>query len=169
MSLEPLLQQLISWAKSQREIVALYLYGSHVQDRANALSDIDVAVLARNDLDRGKLWRLEDDFASQWLETIDVCVLNLSPLPFQFEVTANGRRIWAADLGAVAKFESLIWRRYWDLRPRLERDWEQYVRHLMEQKGEVERQQYQATLDKVRAVHRRVRETAIGYADKLQK
>jgi hypothetical protein len=95
-------------------------------------------------------------------------VVKKCPLPFRYQVTAHGRRLWAADLGAVADWESLTWRQYWDLRPRLERDWEQYVKQVMEQQDEAERQQYQASLAKVRAVHRRVRETTIGYADDLQ-
>jgi hypothetical protein len=85
-------------------------------------------------------------------------MLNLALLPFRYEVTAHGRRLWAADPGAVAGLESLTWRQYWDVRPRLERAWEHYVQQVMEQQSESERQQYQAALAKIRAVHGRVRE-----------
>jgi predicted nucleotidyltransferase len=163
-----LLKELVAWAQTQEETIALYLHGSHAEGRANALSDVDVAVLARGDLTRHQLWRLDDLCAARWPEAVDIRVLNLAPLPFRYQVTAHGRRLWAADLGAVADWESLTWRQYWDLRPRLERDWEQYVKQVMEQQDEAERQQYQASLAKVRAVHRRVRETTIGYADDLQ-
>jgi hypothetical protein len=88
------------------------------------------------------------------------CILNLAPLPFRYEVTARGRRLWAADLGWVSDWESLTWRQYWDLRPLLERDWQQYVRRVMESQDEAERQQYQAALERIRAVHRRVREAS---------
>jgi len=52
MKLELLLKELVTWAQAQREIIALYLYGSQAQGRTSALSDVDVAVLARNDLSR---------------------------------------------------------------------------------------------------------------------
>jgi hypothetical protein len=60
----------------------------------------------------------------------------------------------------VAEIESLILRRYWDERPLLEQEWSSYVKHMMEQKDETERQQYQTSLAKVRAVHQRVREAS---------
>ena len=168
MKLELLLKELVTWAQAQREIIALYLYGSQAQGRASALSDVDVAVLARNDLSQQQLWRLEDRCVARWPEAVDIRVLNLAPLPFRYEVTARGQRLWAVSPGTVADWESLTWRQYWDLRPRLERDWQQYVKQVMEQQGETERQQYQAALAKVRAVHRRVREAAVGYSTDLQ-
>jgi predicted nucleotidyltransferase len=166
--LELLLRELISWAQAQPEIIALYLYGSQAQGRASVLSDVDVAVMARGDLSRPQLWQLEDRCAARWPEKVDIRVLNLAPLPFRYEVTAQGRRLWAADSGEVADLESLIWRQYWDLHPRLEREWKSHVEQVMEQYDEVERQQVQAALAKIRAVHRRVREAAAGYAADLQ-
>ena len=163
-----LLKELIAWAQAQQEIIALYLYGSQVQGRTSALSDVDVAAMARGDLSRSQLWRLEDRCAAHWPEILDIRVMNLAPLPFRYEVTAHGRRLWAADPGLVADLESLIWRQYWDLRPRLERDWQRHVKQVMEQQDEAERKQYQAALAKVRAVHRRVREAAGNYTRELQ-
>jgi hypothetical protein len=40
-----------------------------------------------------------------------------------------------------------------------------YVQHVMEQKNELERREYQASLEKIRDVHRRVREAADDYTD----
>ncbi len=166
--MEKLRNDLIAWAKTQPEIMALYLYGSQAEGRANALSDLDVAVLVRLEIPKAQLWRLEDRWAAQWPEYVDLRLLNLAPLPFRYEVTANGQRLWAADVGAVAEIESLIWRQYWDVRPRLEQDWSHFVEHIMEQKDEAERQQYAAALAKVRAVHRRVREAAANDSGELQ-
>jgi predicted nucleotidyltransferase len=166
--LEPLLKKLVAWARAEEEILALYLHGSHAHGGAGALSDVDVAVLARPELTRPQLWRLEDRCATRWPAVVDLRVLNLAPLPFCYEVTAHGRRLWAADAAAVADWESLAWRKYWDFRPLLERDWKQYVEAVEEQRGETEHQQYQTTLDKVRAVHRRVREAAVGYSPDAQ-
>jgi predicted nucleotidyltransferase len=166
--LRSLLREMVAWAQTQQEIVALYLYGSQAQGRASALSDVDVAVLAREDLSRHQLWQLEDRCAARWPEGIDIRVLNLAPLPFRYEVTAHGQRLWATDMGIVADVESLIWRQYWDLHPHLEHNWELYVQQVMERQDETERQQYQTALAKIRAVHRRVREAADKYTPDLQ-
>ena len=166
--MKKLLNELITWAKAQPEIMALYLYGSAAEGRANALSDLDVAILVQPEVPKLQLWRLEDRWAAQWLKYVDLRLLNLAPLPFRYEVTAKGQRLWAAETGSVAEVESLTWRRYWDVRPRLEQDWTRFVEHLMEQKDGSERQQYQAALAKVRAVHQRVREAATGYPREIQ-
>ena len=62
---ERLLDQLIAWAQTQPEILALYLYGSQAEGRANALSDVDVAVLVRDDLPQQQLWQLEERCCAQ--------------------------------------------------------------------------------------------------------
>lgn len=116
---EGLLDQLTVWARTEPDILALYLYGSYAEGRAHALSDVDVAILARVDLSKEQLWELEKRCAVRWPESVDLRVLNLAPLPFRYEVTTRGQRLWAADVGQVADWESLTWRLYWDLRPRL--------------------------------------------------
>jgi predicted nucleotidyltransferase len=161
---EAILDQIVAWAQTEPDVLAVYLYGSHAENRANALSDVDVAILVREGLTKERLWQLEKSCTAQWPKRIDLRVLNLAPLPFRYQVTARGRRLWSADVNLVADWESLTWRLYWDLRPRLERDWQHYVRRVMEQKDEPERQQYQAALDHVRAVHRRVREASTDSA-----
>jgi hypothetical protein len=67
----------------------------------------------------------------QWPEQVDLRVLNLAPLPVRYEITAQGRRLWVANVEAVTEIESLIWRQYWDLCPRLEQDWAWYVEWVL--------------------------------------
>lgn len=162
------LDELIAWAKTQPEIMALYFYGSHMQGYANPLSDIDIAIMVRPEIPKTQLWRLEDRWAVIWPEWVDLRILNLAPLPFRYEVTAHGRRLWTAAAVAVADVESLIWRQYWDIRPRLKQDLVHFVEQILEQKDEAERQQYAAALVKVRAVHHRVRETTNPYSGEFQ-
>ena len=88
--MEKLLNELIAWARTQSEIMALYLYGSQMQGRANILSDVDVAVMVRSDIPKTQLWRLEDRWAAQWPEYVDLRLLNLAPLPFRYEGRPTG-------------------------------------------------------------------------------
>jgi len=164
---QELLRQLKTWARGQEEIVALYLFGSEAAGTALRTSDLDVAVLARSDLPKERLWRLEDRWLATWTKLagprVDLVLLNLAPLPFRFEVISRGRLLWASDGGAVAEFESITRRRYWDLRPILERAWAGFVEQLSEARSEAERREYQAALEQVGAVHRRVREASARY------
>jgi len=166
---ERLLADVIAWAQEGHEVLAVYLFGSHATGRAHALSDVDVAIWVRADISNERQWQIQEQCASRWSDLLDIRVMNLAPLAFRYQVIANGQCVWTADRGALADQESLIWRQYWDLRPMLERDWQCYVRGVMEQKDETEREQYQAALAKIRAVHRRVRETASGSVRNVQK
>jgi uncharacterized protein len=159
-----LLSELRTWASEQPDLLALYLFGSEVTGRTLPWSDLDVAALARFDIPRPQLWRLEDRWAARWDRfegsRVDFVVLNLAPLPFRFEVITTGEVIWAAGGAAVADFESITRRRYWDVQPLLDRDWRAFVRRLEEGRNEAERRQYQTALEQVRRVHRRVKEAS---------
>jgi len=163
-AVQRLCEELVVWAAGQEEVEAVYLYGSTAEGRANALSDVDVAVLARVDQDTEYLWRLEDRWAGHFADWLDLRVLNLAPVGFQFEVITRGRRLWCRDLVCMAEFESWVRRRYWDLEPLLQEEWRAFQQRLWERRDETERQQYQDTLAEVRAVHQRVREASEPYA-----
>ena len=60
-----------------------------------------VAFLAQQDLSQQQLWCQEGRCAIRWPEVVEICVLNLAPLPFRYEVTAHVRHLWAAGVGAV--------------------------------------------------------------------
>lgn len=154
----------VHWARLQPQIWAVYLFGSALTGDTTSLSDIDIGVLVNPQCDQGELWRLEAQWAAHWPDQVDLRFLNHAPLPFQYEVTAHGQRLWAADVNQVAAWESLVWRRYWDLQPRLEQDWRLFVQSVMEHQDETQREQYQAALKKVRSVHQRVREAAENHA-----
>jgi predicted nucleotidyltransferase len=155
-----LIARLARWADDQAEIDALYLFGSHAVGKPHARSDVDVAVLAGQGIERERLWRMEDRWAVAWPDWLDLHVLNLAPIPAQFEIITHGRRLWQRSLERVADYESWVRRRYWDMEPRLEREWQAFVERLWEQRNDTERQEYKAALEQVRAVHRRVRAAA---------
>ena len=167
-TLESLIHRLLAWATDEAEIDALYLFGSQAEGRAHAHSDVDIAVLTRREIAKERLWRLEDRWASTWPDWVDLHVLNLAPVPAQFEVITRGRRLWQRSLERVAEYESWVRLRYWDLEPWLERDWQAFVQRLWEQRDETERQEYRAALAQVRAVHRRVRAAADARARRVQ-
>jgi len=153
-------QQVKAWAQCQPEILALYLFGSTMHGRNTALSDVDIGVWVRPNITSDEAWTLEINWAAQLPDIIDLRIVNYAPLPFRYEVTACGRRLWAADDAAAAAAESVVWREYWNEHTRLEQAWDQFVEHTLEGRNAAERDQYEAALAKVRDVHRRVKEAA---------
>ena len=162
MDIAGLQKELSSWAETQPDILALYLYGSQAEGHANALSDVDVAVLVKMNLTREVSWKLEDRWADVWGEKIDLRILNLGPVDVRFNIISRGQRLWERDVEAVAEIESLIRRKYWDLKPLFEQNWASLKAQVMENRSALERVEYQKTLDQIRAVHQRVKEAAKG-------
>jgi predicted nucleotidyltransferase len=157
--------QLVEYLAGRSEVLAAYLYGSHAEGRANALSDMDIGVLIRDGLAEERLWRLEDALAADLgrvlhTDQVDLVVLNLAPLRIRYEVITRGKVLYSADDGARADFESHSLRRYWDFQKYLAEYDRCFLTRIKEAMDETERRQYQDTFAKVRAVHRRVKEAA---------
>jgi predicted nucleotidyltransferase len=151
--------------EGRSEVIAVYLYGSHAEGHANALSDMDIGVLIRDGLARERLWELEDALAADLgralrTDNVDLIVLNLAPLRIRYEVITRGEVLYSADDGARADFESYSLRRYWDFKKYLEEYDRCFLTRIKEAMDETQRCQYQDTSAKVRAVHRRVKEAA---------
>jgi len=160
-----LMSQLAEYLTGRSEVLAVYLYGSHTEGRASALSDIDIGVLIKDGLAEEHLWQLEDAIAADLrhvlhTDKVDLVVLNLAPLRIRYEVITRGEVLYSADDGARADFESYSLRRYWDFEKYLEEYDRCFLSRIKEALDETQRRQYQDTFAKVRAVHRRVKEAA---------
>jgi len=160
-----LMSQLAEYLTGRSEVLAVYLYGSHTEGRASALSDIDIGVLIKDSLAEERLWQLEDAIAADLrhvlhTDKVDLVVLNLAPLRIRHEVITRGEVLYSADDGARADFESYSLRRYWDFEKYLEEYDRCFLARIKEALDETQRRQYQDTFAKVRAVHRRVKEAA---------
>ena len=147
------------------EVLAAYLYGSHAEGRASALSDVDIGVLIRDGLAEERLWRLEDAIATDLqrvlrADKVDLVVLNLAPLRMRYEAITRGKVLYSADDGARADFESYSLRRYWDFEKYLGEYDRCFLTRIKEAMDETQRRQYQDSSAKVRAVHHRVKEAA---------
>jgi predicted nucleotidyltransferase len=147
------------------DVLAAYLYGSQAEGRANTLSDIDIAVLIRDGLAKERLWHLEEAIAADLrrvlhTDKVDLVVLNLAPLRIRYEVITRGEILYSADDEGRAAFESYPLRRYWDFAKYLEEYDRSFVTRIKEGLDETQHRQYQDSLAKVRAVHRRVKEAA---------
>jgi predicted nucleotidyltransferase len=168
-AIRALRSQLTEQFEGRPEVIAVYLYGSHAEGRANALSDMDIGILIRDGLVKERLWELEDALAADLgralrTDNLDLIVLNLAPLRIRYEVITRGEVLYSADDGARADFESCSLRRYWDFKKYLEEYDRCFLTRIKEAMDETQRRQYQDTSAKVRAVHRRVKEAAESYS-----
>lgn len=119
-------------AFEKHNVVLAYLYGSQVRGNASPLSDVDIAVLFRRDLDASERFRSLLDLMSD-LATIfqrdDVNVLDLdesAPL-LNNNVRLYGRVIFCSDEKAHADFMLHALQQYVDTEP-MRREQNYYLR-----------------------------------------
>jgi predicted nucleotidyltransferase len=132
-------------------VVAIYLFGSQARGQADHLSDVDLAVLLREDLSKDEMWRLEDRLgvvATDLLEAekVDLFALNLAPLRVQFEIISTGRLLLSVDEMRRTDSEVAIMTRWWDF-AEFDARFDRYLlARIKEGFSDAEREQYHATL-----------------------
>lgn len=103
---------------------AVYLFGSQATEKANKLSDVDIAVLFQENMDSSarfdKKIRMIGDVGSI-LKRNDVEVLDLSQATpmFRYEAIASKTVLYARNRTRMVSFETDAIRNYFDLRPLL--------------------------------------------------
>ncbi len=88
-------------------LLAIYAFGSRVQGRANADSDLDLAVLVAGYADPLDVWAQTNTLAESLGCAVDVLDLRAASTVMQHQVVSHGRRLWARELEA-GLFESYV-------------------------------------------------------------
>jgi predicted nucleotidyltransferase len=113
-------------------IAALWLFGSRARGEADALSDVDLAVLAAGAPSAAALSSWEPEWLAAANETlgtdeVSLVVLNRAPVTFRREALRSARLLHATTPELAADYELRTLREFLDFRPRLE----EYDRELL--------------------------------------
>jgi predicted nucleotidyltransferase len=106
-------------------IVSAYLFGSQATGKLTSESDVDIAILLRNDAPKGKELLHEEDYlaykAAKMLgvKEVDLIDLNSKGIVFQHNVLRTGVLIYDADPAFRIKFETEVIIRFCDFEPTL--------------------------------------------------
>lgn len=105
----------------QPGVLAAYVFGSVATGRARPESDVDVAVLLREDLDKEARFfeglRLGAEVEGLLRRPTDLVVLNDAPPVLQHQVLTHGRLVFERDRAARVEFEVRAGKIYADLKP----------------------------------------------------
>lgn len=131
---EARLPRLVEALAGDDRVAALWLFGSRARNEHDALSDVDVAVLARNSLTRAALWDAELEWTRLGVEALGtdevaVQVLNRLPVAVRHGMLREARLLWARSPEIAADFWAWTLKAYLDLKPYLDR----YDRDLFRQ------------------------------------
>ena len=92
---------------------AIYLFGSFANGTFNENSDIDIAVLYKNKLDRIKLFKLQEELFLKFNRDIDLVDLQDVNDVFAYEIINNSIKLKNSKF--AEDYEYRVWLRYLDL------------------------------------------------------
>lgn len=95
-------------------VLAVYVFGSYVNNKQHKNSDLDLALLLKDNIDEDYF----SDLQTLFKETaIDLKILNKESLFFQFQVIKTGRKIFCSDEKARVRYEARVMSEYQDFKP----------------------------------------------------
>lgn len=108
MELNEKISKIIKIIKSDPNVIAIYLFGSHAKGEATPLSDIDIAVILEN-----PILESEANIGSSSPE-IDVVLFHCLPLHIRFEVLKYGKEIFVRDEEKLLEIKLKVMREFLD-------------------------------------------------------
>jgi predicted nucleotidyltransferase len=131
---EARLPRLVDLLAGDDQVEAVWLFGSRARNEHDALSDVDLAVLARRDLDASALWNGQlawTRLAVEALGTEEVAVqaVNRLPVALRHAILRDARLLWSRSPEIAADLWARTLMEYLDLKPYLDR----YDRDLFRQ------------------------------------
>lgn len=114
-NIEAQIEELKKYIEQNKNIVALYIFGSYGTDRQHISSDIDFAILYKNSPSLFDGLRIESDI-SQIFERDDIDLVNLNKAPIDIchQVLYTGNLLHCNDAIALADFKENVFKIYGD-------------------------------------------------------
>lgn len=107
--------------KKDNSVLVAYLFGSQIKDKANKYSDIDIAVLFDNKVDKKNYTDKQIALASGLSEAlnkeIDIIILNQASLFLKYHILKEGMKIYEKPGRNEHNFEALAIIQYFDFLP----------------------------------------------------
>lgn len=83
--------------KALPNVYAIYLFGSFASNTQRPESDLDLAILSTEKIDKVELWELSQKIASQIQIDVDLIDLFEASTVFRFQIFNEGKRIFCSD------------------------------------------------------------------------
>lgn len=115
-------------------IEAVWLFGSRARAEADELSDVDLAVLVRNDVDGQTLWDAQIEWTNLAIDALQtdevgLQVINRLPVAIRHAILCDARLLWARSPEIASDFVARTVKEFLDFKPYLDR----YDRELFQQ------------------------------------
>ena len=120
-NVESKIPQLLDRIAKEREIVALYAFGSLASGDLKPLSDLDFGILVSSKLDKQKRFDKHLDLIGKFNEVlntdeVDLVMMNDAPMRFSHNIIKSGKLIYCADSRELTDFVEKTVKLYLDFR-----------------------------------------------------
>ncbi len=105
------------------EILVAYLFGSLAKGEANEKSDVDIGILVSKNFKPDRFYEVkiaEEIEKEVGLRRVEVVILNDKPVSFLNQVLRYGKLIFCRDDKARVSFETIVTKKFIDLKPYFE-------------------------------------------------
>jgi len=108
-----LVQQCVQYiVKTLPEILVVYVFGSANSGQMHVNSDIDLAVYAKNKLDRIVLWHASQKLAAIVGRDVDLVDLHTATSVMRMQVISRGERLFCMNEMPCEQFEDMVFSDY---------------------------------------------------------
>ena len=117
------------------KVVVAYLFGSFAAETYTPLSDIDIAVLLREELSKEAVEELEDEILDGLMkifktDEIDLVILNSAPLSVRYGVLKTAKIIYCSNIEKTVDFQTEVVSKYLDIKPYREEFYREFLKSL---------------------------------------
>ena len=110
-----------SYAKKQKDILCVYLFGSTASGKENKFSDVDIAVLFDDNVGQEeygqRMLSMMDDLSMELDKNVDIVVLNRANSFLRFKIIKSGIRVYERPDRGSRLFEARSVVEYFDFLP----------------------------------------------------
>lgn len=107
---------LSAYCKDREDILLAFIFGSAVSNRFTARSDVDIAVLFKNNPDFSEVIRIRDSASEATGREIDMVILNNASPVICMQVLQTGKLIKSEDVSVYNNFVVKTVKEYADLK-----------------------------------------------------
>ena len=109
---KPLKSAITRLQQTVPDLLVVYRFGSQAQGAARPESDVDLALLAKNQLDPTRLLALQQELAIILHRDVDLLDLRATSTVMQMQVLSTGECLFSGDNHAQELFEMIVYSSY---------------------------------------------------------
>ena len=110
---------MIEALRACEDVAALFFFGGLARGELKPLSDLDFALLLKDNSNPEKMWDRQLDLMGiiakeLGTDEFDLIILNMTPLRFCHQILRNGERIFVKDRKELGNFQETVVKKYLD-------------------------------------------------------